>query len=210
VKHYPAYQATDEEAWSLLDSQPMARLVSTGADGWPYAGIYVFATQAPVIEFHLERTDHQLEQLRRDPRALVVVDEVLSFAPSHWIDPDDASHADQFYRSAAFRGTVELIEDPATVVGHLGRILSRYQPEGRHRPVRVDEPLYARPLSRLVFVRITTVSIETKFKLGQRTPRRVRAPMLRALESRGAPSDPRTLEELRAHLDVDESGTPTA
>jgi predicted FMN-binding regulatory protein PaiB len=210
MKHYPAYNATEVEAWDLVAEQPMARLVSTDDAGWPYAGLYVFAPLQPVIEFHLERTDHQLTHLRRDPRALVVIDEVHSFAPSHWTDPDDASHADHFYRSAAFRGTVELSDDPALLVPHLGRILGRYQPEGKHRPVAADEPLYERSLSRLVFVRVTTVSVETKFKLGQRTPRRIRAPMLEAIDQRGAPTDARTAEALRRHLHIDESGTPTS
>jgi hypothetical protein len=71
-----------------------------------------------VVELHLVSDDPQLDDIRRGSPAVIEVDEVLASAPSHWIDPSDATHADQFYRCAALRSgsATETTTDPAAVV----------------------------------------------------------------------------------------------
>ncbi len=205
MKLYPSYGATDDEVIALLDAAPMVRLVTRTDDGWPDVGLYVFTRSERTIEIHLERSDRQLASLRSEPRALIAVDDILAFAPSHWIDPEDASHADHYYRSATIRGAIEIREDPESLSDHFTRLLGRYQPEGGHRPVSPVEPLYTRSLARVALVRFTVTSMEAKFKLGQRTPRRNRASILEALTERGGSADARTAGFVRSALSRDDS-----
>lgn len=198
MKAYAVYDATHEESLALLDAQALARLVTVDAEGWPRVGLHVFTRQAGTVEFHLERGDPHLEDLARHARAVVEVDEVLASVPSHWIDPADGSHADQFYLTASFRATTEVVDDAAAVGLHLGRLLERYQPEGGYRPVVAGEAFYAPSIARLVVVRCTLSTALAKFKVGQKTSRAARATIAAALEARGSHVDVRSAAILRA------------
>lgn len=55
-------------------------------------------------EVHLVNSDEQLAALRGLTQAVFEVDDVLSAAPSHWLDEADATNADHFYRCVILRG----------------------------------------------------------------------------------------------------------
>src|SRR3569623_476067 len=110
----------------------MLRLVTIDADGWPRVGLHVYVPRRLDLEVHLANDDAQLEDMRRTPRAVMEVDDILSFSPSHWVDEQSATHADQFYRCAMFRGVPELDPSGEAVTNHLRTLLQRYQPEGRY------------------------------------------------------------------------------
>jgi predicted FMN-binding regulatory protein PaiB len=194
MKEYPAFAASPDDVVDLLASQRMVRLVTVDADGIPRIGVHVFVHDRLTVELHLVSDDPQLDDVRRGSPAVIEVDEVLASAPSHWVDPADATHADQFYRCASLWGGIETATDAEAVATHLQGIMRRYQPEGRHAPVSSDNDLYRRPMARLTVVRVHGTSIRSKFKLAQRTGRESRAQILQGLEGRGRPLDGRTAE----------------
>jgi hypothetical protein len=192
MKEYPAFTASPEEIVDLLVSQRMVRLVTIDGDGVPRIGVHVFVHDGLTVELHLVSDDPQLDDIRRGSPAVIEVDEVLASVPSHWMDPADATHADQFYRCASLWGGTETTTDPGAVAAHLQGIMRRYQPEGRHSPVSADNDMYRRPMARLTIVRVRGNSLRSKFKLAQRTGRESRAQILEGLAGRGGPLDGRT------------------
>ena len=194
MKEYPAFTASPEDVVDLLASQRMVRLVTIDDSGIPRVGVHVFVHEDLHVELHLVSDDPQLDDIRRGSPAVIEVDEVLASGPSHWIDAQDATHADQFYRCASLWGETETTTDLEAVTKHLQGIMRRYQPEGRHVPVSSDNDMYRRPMTRLTVVRIRGTSLRSKFKLAQRTGREPRAQILQGLERRGRPVDERTAE----------------
>jgi predicted FMN-binding regulatory protein PaiB len=197
---YPAFRAGDGDVAALLADQRMVRLITVDVDGWPRVGVHVHTSQGLDVEVHLVRADPALEDIARSGRALIEVDEVMASAPSHWVDDENASHADQFYRCAVLRGEVELTTDRAQIAEHLSRLLVKQQPEGRYVPLDERPDLYGGYLDRLTLVRMRTTRLTTKFKLAQRTPREARTRIVTRLRERGSPIDFRTadaIEEVR-------------
>jgi transcriptional regulator len=194
MKEYPAFAATVEQVADLLSSQRLVRLVTIDPEGIPRIGVHVFVHDALAVELHLVLDDPQLDDIRRGSPAVIEVDEVLATAPSHWTDPVDATHADQFYRCASLWGATETTTDPEAIAAHLRGIMGRYQPEGRHAPVVAGEAMYRRPIERLAVVRVRGSSVRSKFKLAQRTSRESRRQILQGLGDRGGELDKRTSE----------------
>ena len=181
VKHTPEYRASNDEVIQLLADQPMVRLITIDADGWPRVGLHVHVTHGLHVELHLANDDPQLADLRRTGRVVIEVDEVLSFSPSHWVDDENASHADQYFRCATLRGEPELVSDRSAIVEHLRALLMCRQPEGMY--VRVDEghPLYAGYLDRLTLVRLAPADVVSKFKVAQQVSADTRARIVQRL-----------------------------
>lgn len=192
MKDYPEYRARREEADELLASQRLGRLIATGSDGWPQIGLHPYTWDDGVLEVHLVHTDEQLVPLRRQDKALFEVDDILSAAPSHWVDEYDATHADHFYRCVMLRGQLRLSTDIAALEAHLRRLLAKYQPDGRYAPVDRNDLRYRKYMEALTLVRIEGADIRTKFKLAQRTRKQDRDAIVRGLRACGKEQDART------------------
>src|SRR6476661_6574680 len=111
MKEYPAFSASAPDIIDLLQTQRLARLVTIDPDGIPRIGVHVFVHEALDVELHLVSDDPQLDDIRRGSPAVIEVDEPLASAPSYWMDPADATNADQFYRCASLWGATEVTAD---------------------------------------------------------------------------------------------------
>jgi predicted FMN-binding regulatory protein PaiB len=194
MKEHPAFTATTEEIVDLFASQRLARLVTIDGDGIPRIGVHVFVHEGLELEVHMANDDPQLADIRRGSPVVLEADETLSAAPSHWLDPHDATHADQFYRCASVWGRIELVNDAEAIASHLAGILERYQPEGRHVPVTHDHEFYRGAIGFLTVVRVRGTSTRSKFKLAQKTADESRSQIVRSLRERRAPLDERTAD----------------
>jgi PPOX class probable F420-dependent enzyme len=85
----------DAQLKQLLDGRSFAVLATLNSDGAPQSSVIWVARDSDVVIFTTHDKRQKARNLRRDPRASVTV-----FAAE---DP---------YRSADIRGTVELVEDP--------------------------------------------------------------------------------------------------
>jgi nitroimidazol reductase NimA-like FMN-containing flavoprotein (pyridoxamine 5'-phosphate oxidase superfamily) len=196
MKEYPAFSASHEQVVELLASQRLVRLVTIDGDGIPRIGVHVFVHEGLTVELHLVSDDPQLDDIRRGSPAVIEVDEVLAGAPSHWMDPVDATHADQFYRCASLWGNTEVVAEVETTAAHLRGIMRRYQPEGKHAEVLGDNEMYRRQITRLSVVRVHGTSLRSKFKLAQRTDRESRGQILKRLHERATALDETTAERI--------------
>lgn len=189
--HYPIFEATDDDVIELVREQRLLRLVTIGADGSPAVGLHVFCHDGFAFEIHLVRQDPQLADLRAGRPCVIEVDDTLSTIPHHWVDPDDVSHADQFYRSASFTVDAETTEDAGQLVDHLQRLVARYEGAAAGG-VDVGHLQYAHYLQRLALARFTTRSVKSKFKFGQGTQPANVAAMIAGLRDRRDALDEKT------------------
>ena len=85
----------DDRVKGLLDGRPFAVLATLNPDGTPQTSVIWVARDGDVLVFTTHDQRRKARNLLRDPRASVTV-----FA------------ADDPYRTADIRGTVELVDDP--------------------------------------------------------------------------------------------------
>lgn len=85
----------DDRVKGLLDGRPFAVLATLNPDGTPQTSVIWVARDGDVLIFTTHDQRRKARNLLRDPRASVTV-----FA------------ADDPYRTADIRGTVELVDDP--------------------------------------------------------------------------------------------------
>jgi predicted FMN-binding regulatory protein PaiB len=192
MKEYPQFTASEADVVALLASQRLARIVTIDSDGIPRVGLHVFIHNGLTVEMHFATDDAQLEDVRRGSPVVIEVDEPLATSPSHWLDEMNATNADQFYLCASLWGTTTVITDVDAIATHLGGILAKYQPEGRHSPVSASADYYREAIRYLNVVRVVGTSMRTKFKLGQSTDAEKRERILARLRERGGPLDARS------------------
>ena len=198
MKDYQQYHATAADAATFIASQRLARLVTVSADGWPRIGVHVFVHDGLTVEMHLLEDDPHLEDIRANGRALIEIDEPLANARSEWVDASDATNADQYYRCVVIRAAPVVLADRASVVGHLTRVLARYQPGASHTPLEPAHSHYEPHHRRLHVVRLAGENVSTSFRLGQRTHPAALARILDGLRASGTELDVRTASLLEA------------
>ena len=197
MKDYPEFRARSrEEIDEFLASQRLGRLIVVGSDGWPQVGLHPYTWDHGVLEVHLVNSDEQLAGLRGQTQAVFEVDDVLSAAPSHWVDEQDATNADHFYRCVILRGPMTLSKEIADVESHLKRLLAKYQPDGRYAAIDRNDARYGKYMAALTLIRIEAQDIRSKFKLAQRTSDEDRAEIVRQLSQRADARDLRTVDAI--------------
>ena len=200
MKDYPEFRARSrEDVDELLASQRLGRLIALDADGWPQVGLHPYTWDGNRLEVHLVNSDEQLTPLRTQERAVFEVDDILSASPSHFVDEQDATHADHFYRCVVIRGPMTLSNDVALIENHLQRLLAKYQPDGRYAPIDRSDARYGKYMAALTLIRIEASEIRTKFKLAQRTGEKDRQAIVTGLRNRGEGHDARTSDVIERH-----------
>ena len=195
------YYATvkPEQVERFVAGQELGRLVTAGGDG-PHIGLYPFAYGNSAIEIHLVRTDEQAVDLRAQPRCLFEVDEALGTIPSYWVDPDNAINATAYHRTVIFDCLARVSEDVAVIAAQQMRLMARYQPEGRFRPVTAEDPMYKGALHYICAVTLTVERTRVKFKTAQNRPPDSRRAIIAELRKRNRPNDPRAAAALEDTL----------
>jgi predicted FMN-binding regulatory protein PaiB len=195
------YYATvaPEKVERFVAGQELGRLVTAGASG-PHIGLYPFAYGGSAIEIHLVRTDEQAVDLRAQPRCLFEVDEALGTIPSYWVDPDNAIYATAYHRTVIFDCLARVSEDVAVIAAQQMRLMARYQPEGRFRPVTAEDPMYKGALHHICAVTLTVERTRVKFKTAQNRPPDSRRAIIAELRKRNRPNDPRAAAALEDTL----------
>src|SRR5262249_60813732 len=115
---------------------------------------------------------------------------VLAVIPSHWVHREYGGSATSYHRTVIFECAGRVAEDPAVVMAQQQRLLAKHQPEGRYRPLAVDDPLYKGALNHLAAVTLRITACRAKFKLGQNRPAAARRRVIEELRRRGRPHAP--------------------
>jgi predicted FMN-binding regulatory protein PaiB len=180
----------------FVETQELARLVTLGDDGTPHIGLYPFVYDGTTLDLHLVRADEQIQDLKRNPRCVLELDEVLGTIPSYWVHPEYAGSATAYHRTVIFECAATVIEDPAAVAAQQVRLLTRYQPEGGFKPLDPADALYRGALAQLAAVRLEITRCRAKFKLGQNRPAATRRRVIAELRKRRRPNDQRAADAL--------------
>jgi predicted FMN-binding regulatory protein PaiB len=200
--HYDYYADAPAEAIDeLVRASRLCRLVTTG-DALPHIGIYPFVHDDRGFALHLHKADEQIADLLARPSCVLEVDELLATIPSHWLDKESGAFATAYHRTVAFECSATLIEDAASIAQLQNDFLARYQPEGRHRPVGADDPIYAGMVRALTGVRLSVRATKVKFKLGQNRDFAARTTVVTRLRERGSVLDLRTADAIQWTIDL--------
>ena len=120
----PSNAMSDEEVERFLSEPHVACLATNRADGFPHLSPIWFLYDGGFAFFALAQARIHLGNLRRDPRASLMIE--LDERPAHgWRAP---------VRGVVLRGPVELIDDEATVTAYSDRIDARYLGSELHDP----------------------------------------------------------------------------
>jgi transcriptional regulator len=181
----------------FVSSQVLGRLVTVGDDGTPHIGLYPFFRDGDTIEIHLVRKDEQIHDLKRRPRCLFEVDEVLTVIPSYWVHPESAVSATAYHRTVIFETTAVVSEDAAGIAAQQKRLMARHQPEGKFREIDPDDPLYKGAIAMIAAITLTVTATRAKWKLAQNRPIEARQRVIEELRRRGGPGDERAADALQ-------------
>ena len=96
--------------YRLLTHARVARIGTINPDGSPYVVAVHFWAEDDMIYIHGRNAGQKIENIRRDPRVCVEIDEVLGFHTEQVISPCGASCA---YESLVVTGTATELTDSA-------------------------------------------------------------------------------------------------
>lgn len=114
-----------EQIAHLLDTEPVGRLATTGADGCPYITPVHFVYVDGRICIHGLAAGEKLHNIKRSPLVGFEVDKLLSLIH----DPALPCDTNTEYQSVIIRGQATVVEAPATVTGVLDAIVAKYAPQ---------------------------------------------------------------------------------
>jgi len=123
--------------------------------------------------------------------------ELVAHVPSWMISPDDACPASTLYRSVQVHGTIREVAEPAAKARALEALMTRWQPEGRYRPIDPADPHYQRELAATLVFAVDLERIDGKDKLCQNRKPEETNSILAGLWGRGGPGDVAAIEAIR-------------
>lgn len=183
-------------ALEILSAAPVMHLASTDEEGNPVLRALNGVVVDGAVAFHGAPVGEKTLCVGRP--AVVSAEQIVAQIPSSWTHPERACPATTWYRSAQVHGVLEPVEEPAARAAVLQALMERFQPEGGHRPITADDPMYRAAVANLLVVRVRPDRLSGKMSLGQDKPAEVRAAVLAGLWRRGAPGDLAAFELSRA------------
>lgn len=198
-----------ELARTLFAAAPVVHMASTDAEGMPVLRalnvVVVEVDDGWSLAFHGAPAGEKIACVGRP--AVMTCDEIVASIPSWFTTKERACPATTWYRSAQAHGVLEEVGDPVDRAAVLQGLMARFQPEGKHRPITAEEPMYAAALRGLSIVRMLPTRVSAKVSVGQDKPIAFRHAAMRGLWERGATGD---LSALRLALSLGPDPWPTA
>jgi nitroimidazol reductase NimA-like FMN-containing flavoprotein (pyridoxamine 5'-phosphate oxidase superfamily) len=189
------FRVDAHRALALLARAPFVHLATTTPAGAPVLRALDAAVLDDAIYFHGARAGEKAACIGRP--AVVSAEEIVARIPSWMLDPMRACPATTLFRSVQVHGTLTAVEDPAEKARVLEALMRRWQPEGRHRPLDAEDPLYRGELAGVLVFAVPFERVDGKWKLLQgRAPAEI-GRILRGLRERGAPGDAEAIEAIR-------------
>lgn len=192
------YKGEATEGHALLARAPTLHVATTGANGQPILRVvHTVLDEAGgelLVAFHGAPAGEKMEGLGR--AAVLSYHEVIAEIPSWFLDPELACPATTYYVSVQAEGVLEEVTDLETKARLLQALMTKYQPEGRHVPIRGDDPLYTKQVAGLLVAGVRVHHLAYKTKLGQNRKRDERVRVIENLWRRGASGDVRAVDFL--------------
>ena len=113
-------QLPEDECCRILRTATSGVLAVAGDDGYPYAVPLSFAHDDGKLYFHVAKSGHKLDALRRNPKASFCVIDRDNIVPEKYTT---------YYRSVVAFGTVRIVEDDALKRQGLDLLADKYSPD---------------------------------------------------------------------------------
>jgi transcriptional regulator len=198
---YELYAGADEQAaLELLERAEYGHLAAWEGERPSLTFMhYVCDRAARRIEGHLANSNPLLQRLEREPRVTFTVSGPAAYIPSYWVDPERGVPT-SYYSWAQFELEVRLVREPQAIVAVLGRMLARFQPEGRHPPLDLGQPYWRKLVGAITALDMRVIEARSRFKYGQNRPAALRRAIAQRLQARSSPQDPAVSQSVLAHL----------
>ncbi|MFJ1551116.1 FMN-binding negative transcriptional regulator [Streptomyces sp. NPDC088246] len=198
----------DEAEWQtwIAAGHDFGQLSVNGLHGQPPVVVPThFTNDNGDLLIHLARPNPVWKAIEHDPNVTFTVIGDYAFVPGPWrakpgIPPTDGVPT-SYYAAVQFTCRAHLVDDPEAKAELLRRQLARFQPDGDHAPVAVDQPPYGRMLSGIRGLRLQVADVRTKFKYDDHKPVEQRANVAARLTERGQGLDVPTAQQQRRRLD---------
>ena len=122
MKKYPL---SEEKIHALLTAEPVARLASTGSDGFPYITPVHFVYMDEKIFIHGLAAGEKLANIKKDSRVGFEVERMIGLVH----DAHEACDTNTAYESVIIRGHAAIIADDAAKRTVLDAFVSKYAPQ---------------------------------------------------------------------------------
>ena len=166
-----------ERVIEFLNSQPVGRIASIDANGYPQIipmnFVYINADETNVnlqcmvrsdaIYMHSHPVGEKLNNIRNNPQIGFEVDQHICFLPSYYFHPSDASQADTLYISIVIKGCASIVEDNAEKAKALNSLMKKYQKEEGYK---ILNP-YMQSVQEVTVIKIVPKEMRGKYKIGQ-------------------------------------------
>jgi ribosomal protein S18 acetylase RimI-like enzyme/nitroimidazol reductase NimA-like FMN-containing flavoprotein (pyridoxamine 5'-phosphate oxidase superfamily) len=161
-------QGSTELAWQLFTRAPSVHVAMSTPDGpllRPLHAVVVGRGPERALCFHGAPAGEKTTGIEQP--AVVMAHEHVASLPSTFTHPEKACPATTLYRSASAHGRLRPIDAPAEKAAVLQALMERYQPEGGHRPITHDDPLYRAAVAGLAIWTLRPERVDSKVALHQ-------------------------------------------
>jgi len=173
----------------FLNSQPAGRIASIDRDGHPQVIPMNFVYHEGAIYMHSHPFGEKLENIRRNSNVGFEVDQHISFLPSYYFHPTDASQADTLYISVVIKGNAKIVVDRDEKAKALNALMEKYQKEGKYERLLAEMPV----VEEVAIIKVTPRNMRGKYKVGQHWARPYRLKMARNIIEREGPEKARPI-----------------
>lgn len=203
----PRYRVTDDATIdAFLRAHGFATLVTVAPDGEPTAShlpieLVHDAGGGRTLEGHFARANPHWKSIAPGTRALVVFTGPHAYVSSSWYDHENVPTWN--YQAVHCAGPIELVHDPAELLGMVRRLSLHYEPDGpAGRGFDVDR-LTSRfrdaELRGIVGFRVAVETVDAAFKLSQNRDATNRERIVAKLRERGD-DDSKAIADAMARL----------
>ena len=161
----------------FLNSQPVGRIASIDANGYPQVIPMNFVfVQADIpdinsqtiikidaIYMHSHPFGEKLDNIKRNEKVGFEVDQHICFLPSYYFHPTDASQADTLYISIVIKGNSSIVEDNKEKTRALNALMKKYQKEGRYQILHHNMS----SINEVTVIKVVPKDMHGKYKIGQ-------------------------------------------
>jgi nitroimidazol reductase NimA-like FMN-containing flavoprotein (pyridoxamine 5'-phosphate oxidase superfamily) len=187
---------------TFLNEEKVGRVASIDVQGYPQIipmnFVYVkndsVDTQTGnnnigAIYMHSHPIGEKIENIKRNSKVGFEVDSYVSFLPSYYFHPSDASQADTLYISVVIKGNASSVEDSVEKAMALNALMKKYQKEGGYESLTSNMG----SVKGVKFLKIVPDQIRGKYKIGQHWISRYRLKMARNIVQREGENNARRI-----------------
>ena len=187
---------------TFLNEEKVGRVASIDVQGYPQIipmnFVYVkndsVDTQTGnnnigAIYMHSHPIGEKIENIKRNSKVGFEVDSYVSFLPSYYFHPTDASQADTLYISVVIKGNASSVEDSVEKAMALNALMKKYQKEGGYESLTSNMG----SVKGVTVLKIVPDQIRGKYKIGQHWISRYRLKMARNIVQREGENNARRI-----------------